>query len=167
MGRIDRAAVKSWDPWRWYVNSLTKLSLDDDFITTFLVFYRKFAAPSKLLQTLVSRFEEASRLAVDYMLQMIAQTRYFLSYANLIPDVVISSLNGYLLTPTISLIPLPMQKPVPSFYLSPKPSALPTTPATSSLSSIISLQTLKTIPTFSGVEQTITLTKRMTKKTLT
>jgi hypothetical protein len=41
-----------------------------------LVFYRKFAAPSKLLESLIGKYEEAQRAAVDYMLQMIVQTRY-------------------------------------------------------------------------------------------
>jgi hypothetical protein len=49
--------------------------VDEEFIFIFLVFYRKFAAPSRLLQSLIAKFEEASNSAVDTMLQMIAQTR--------------------------------------------------------------------------------------------
>jgi hypothetical protein len=51
------------------------LTVDEDFIFIFLVVYRKFAAPSRLLQSLIAKFEEASNSAVDCMLQMIAQTR--------------------------------------------------------------------------------------------
>lgn len=51
------------------------LIVDEDFIFIFLVFYRKFAAPSKLLQSLIAKFQEATESAIDYMLQMIAQTR--------------------------------------------------------------------------------------------
>ena len=54
------------------------LTVDDDFLTIFLVFYRKFAAPSKFLRSLIAKYEEAKRSAVDYMLQMIVQTRYFI-----------------------------------------------------------------------------------------
>jgi hypothetical protein len=50
----------------------------------FLVFYRRFAAPSKLLESLIARFNEASQSAVDYMLQMIVQTRYSLFFITLI-----------------------------------------------------------------------------------
>jgi hypothetical protein len=42
----------------------------------FLAFYRKFAAPSKLLHSLIAKYEEGSRSAIDYMLKMIVQTRY-------------------------------------------------------------------------------------------
>jgi hypothetical protein len=52
------------------------LIVDDDFIFIFLVFYRKFAAPSKLLQSLIAKFKEATESAIDYMLQMIPQMRY-------------------------------------------------------------------------------------------
>jgi hypothetical protein len=52
------------------------LIVDQDFMFIFLVVYRKFAAPSRLLQSLIAKFEEASTSAVDYMLQMIAQTKY-------------------------------------------------------------------------------------------
>jgi len=52
------------------------LIVDDEFLTIFLAFYRKFAAPSKFLQSLIAKYEEASRSALDYMLQMIVQTRY-------------------------------------------------------------------------------------------
>lgn len=55
------------------------LTLDDDFLAIFLVFYRKFAAPSTLLHGLIAKFEEASRSAIDYMLQMIIQTRYLIA----------------------------------------------------------------------------------------
>src|SRR5271170_1013180 len=50
--------------------------VDEDFRTIFLVFYRRFAAPSRLLQSLIAKFEEATRSAIDIMLQMIRQTRY-------------------------------------------------------------------------------------------
>lgn len=51
------------------------LTVDDDFITVFLVFYRKFAAPSRLLRALITRYKEAESRAIDYMLQMVVQTR--------------------------------------------------------------------------------------------
>jgi hypothetical protein len=79
------------------------LTVDDDFIFLFLIFYRKFAAPSKLLQSLISKFEEASRLAVDYMLQMIAQTRYLRRKTYL--DAVMSWDDGYSTIQMISIIP--------------------------------------------------------------
>ena len=56
------------------------MTLDDEFLNMFLVFYRKFAAPSKLLECLIAKYEEATRSAVDYMLQMIVQTRYIVCY---------------------------------------------------------------------------------------
>jgi hypothetical protein len=52
------------------------LIVDEEFLTMFLAFYRKFAAPSKLLQSLIAKYEEGSRSAIDYMLKMIVQTRY-------------------------------------------------------------------------------------------
>ena len=77
LGGIDRSISKSWYSRRGYIHSFSVLTVDDDFLTIFLVFYRKFAAPSKLLHSLIAKYEEANRSAVDYMLQMIVQTRYF------------------------------------------------------------------------------------------
>jgi len=54
---------------------MLQLIADEDLLTIFLAFYRKFAAPSKLLDSLLAKFEEAGRSAVDYILQMIVQTR--------------------------------------------------------------------------------------------
>ena len=51
------------------------LIADVEFLNIFLVFYRRFAAPSKLLESLIAKYEEASISAVDYILQMIVQTR--------------------------------------------------------------------------------------------
>jgi hypothetical protein len=53
-----------------------RLIADEEFLTIFLAFYRKFAAPSKLLHSLIAKYEEGSRSAIDYMLKMIVQTRY-------------------------------------------------------------------------------------------
>ena len=66
------------------------LIVDDDFIFTFLVFYRKFAAPCNLLRSLIVKFKEATDFAIDYMLQMILQTRYLPSRRILKVDVVMS-----------------------------------------------------------------------------
>jgi hypothetical protein len=49
-------------------------------MTVFLVFYRKFAPPSKLLSSLMAKFEEASELAIDYTYQIIIQSKYPLSH---------------------------------------------------------------------------------------
>jgi hypothetical protein len=72
------------------MNSKRLLIIDDDFIFTFLVFYRKFAAPCNLLRSLIAKFKEATEFAIDYMLQMIVQTRYLPSGSKLTVDVVIS-----------------------------------------------------------------------------
>jgi len=50
-------------------------NVDEDFIFIFLVVYRKFAAPSRLLRSILTRFKEAESRAIDYMLQMVVQTR--------------------------------------------------------------------------------------------
>jgi hypothetical protein len=87
------------------------LNADNEFLTIFLVFYRKFAAPSKLLKSLIAKFEEAARSAVDYLLQMIVQTRYPHSgISNLTIDVAISWHIGFIHTPPISVTLPPMQK---------------------------------------------------------
>lgn len=72
------------------VTSKHLLIVDDDFIFTFLVFYRKFAAPCNLLRSLIAKFKEATDFAIDYMLQMIIQTRFLPSRRILRVDVVIS-----------------------------------------------------------------------------
>lgn len=54
------------------------LMIDNDFALIFLVVYRRFAAPSKLLNSLISKFEEATTHAIDSILRMIIQTRYLL-----------------------------------------------------------------------------------------